>query len=187
MGRVSTFSDLSIYDAIGEQLASNATVTLRDVVSHAGVSIGSLYHRFGSREGMLAHAWLDAVQVFQARFLAELTSDNPNAGERAAMATPKFCRDEPARARILVCCRREEFISDDTPKELRAQVETVNDDISGKVIEFSRLRGYTLEACQLGLVAFPLGAVRYYLPHRQIPKQIDVYVAAAFNSAVGVV
>lgn len=186
MGRTSTFNDQSIYTAIGEQLVGNATVTLQDVVSRTNVSVGSLYHRFGSREEMLASAWLDAAKTFQARFITELTSGAFDAGENAAMATPRFCRAEPARASILICCRREELISKEIPAEIKAQIETANCSVSEKLSEFAKAYGYTAEACQLGLIAFPLGAVRHYLPHRNIPKQVDTYVAAAFRSAVGI-
>lgn len=186
MGRVSTIDDSGVFGAVGTQIARTGAVTLQDVVSLTGVSVGSLYHRYGSREGLLARAWLDAVKAFQTRFLAELGSGTADAGERAAMATPRFCREEPLRARILVCCRREELLSKTTPPMLRAEIEAINTGVTTALTRFAANHGILPEACRLGLVAYPLGAVRMYLPDRDVPDRIDAYVAAAFRSAISI-
>lgn len=184
MGRLSTINDAVVFNAVGTQIAAFGTLKLQDVVSSTGVSIGSLYHRYGSREGLLAQAWLDAVLSFQARFLAELESGGRKAGERAAMATPRFCREEPERARLLICCRREELFSERTPEEMKAELEAANKYTFACLDQFAKNNNYAADACQLGLIAYPLAAVRQYLPDREVPKRVDDYVVAAFRSAI---
>ncbi len=184
MGRLSTVQDGNVFAAVGALLASRGAVTLQTIVGETGVSIGSLYHRYGSREGLLAQTWLDAVKAFQAGFLAALQTGDENAGEHAARATPQFCRAERARAIILSCCRQSEFLSDATPEDLREEIASVNKQAGAALRQYAHRTGYSLEACRLGLVAFPLGAVRLYLPDRRIPKTIDDYVVRAFWSAV---
>lgn len=157
---------------------------LQDVVTETSVSVGSLYHRYGSREGLLAASWLDAVRAFQARFLDAIESDSEDAGERAALATPQFCRAEPGRAVILACCRRSEFITDATPVALQIEINHINDDTGAAMKRFARRNGLSLQACRLALVAFPLGAVRLYLPGRPVPKSVDDYVLAAYRSVI---
>jgi len=181
---MSTISEPQVFGLVGEHLAKYGSITLRDIVKGTGVSVGSLYHRYGSREELLACAWIDAVTAFQDQFLLELESGAANEGERAAMATPRFCRDNPERARILVCCRREELISDTLPEPLTVQIQDINTDAAKRIKRFAKLQNYSLEACMFGLVAFPLGAVRLYLPNQKIPMSVDSYVKNAYLSAV---
>jgi AcrR family transcriptional regulator len=184
MGRLSTIDDGRVFSAVGSQLAGAGSLTLQDVVAQTGVSIGSLYHRYRSREELLARTWLDAVIAFQEKFLAALESDAADAGEQAAMAVPRFCRAEPQRARVLISCRRQEFLSDGTSDNLKKQIASINENAAKSLSKFARSRKLSVEACRLGLVAYPLGAVRLYLPDRKIPKRLDAYVAAAYLSAI---
>ena len=184
MGRKSTLTETEVFDAVGRLVAKDGSLTLRDVVSETGVSIGSLYHRYKSREDLLALTWLDAVEAFHTEFLKSLESDAIDAGEQAAMATPRFCRANPARARVLACCRHEELLQEKMSQEIAERIKDANADVTLKVIQFAKTKGYSAEACRLGLVAFPLGAVQSYLPNSTIPDHVDTYVAAAFRSAV---
>jgi AcrR family transcriptional regulator len=184
MGRTSTVEDEVVFDAVGSLLAARGSVTLQSIVTLTGVSIGSLYHRYGSREGLLASAWLDAVTAFQAQFLAALRSGGADAGEQAALATPRFCRSERSRAIILACCRQSEFLFDDTPQDLRDKIAEVNKAAAEAVQRFAKSSGYSLEACRMALVAFPMGAVRVYLPSRPVPASADAYVSAAYRAAI---
>jgi AcrR family transcriptional regulator len=184
MGRVSTVRDEQVFSAVGARLVGDGAITIEAVVAETGVSVGSLYHRYGSREGLLALTWLDAVRAFQAQFLAELESEGEDAGERAALATPRFCRSDRQRAIVLSCCRAAEFYSPATPQHLQQEISRVNKAAAAAIRRYAKRSGYSLEACRLGLVAFPLAAVRLYLPSRPPPKTLDAYVSAAFWSAV---
>ena len=184
MGRMSIISDSDVFAAVGLQLASDGGATLQSIVASTGVSIGSLYHRYGSREGLLAETWLDAVKTFHGKFLKALESGENNAGELAALATPSFCREEHARAVVLSCCRQSEFLSDDTPARLRNEISTVNDNAAAAIRRYARRNNASLDACRLAMVAFPLGAVRLYLPNRPVPKAVDQYVSAAYRATM---
>lgn len=186
MGRKSTVNDAEVFAQIGRRVASHGSINLKTVVEESGVSVGSLYHRYGSREGLMASAWLDAVNAFQRQFVGALTSGAADAGEQAAVVTPRFCREQEPRALILACCRRSEFLGPGTPAELREQIAEVNREGVAAVRAYARRTGAALEACHLGLVAFPLGAVRMYLPQRPVPESLDAYVRAAFTATVTV-
>ncbi|MCP1200980.1 TetR/AcrR family transcriptional regulator [Notoacmeibacter sp. MSK16QG-6] len=185
MGRRSTFDDASVFEALGRSMAGNGNVTLQSIVGATGISIGSLYHRYGSREGLLAQAWLDSLEAFQERFLQAIRANTLQAGENAALATPRFCRDEHDRALILASCRQSEFLSDGTPTRLVHQIAEVNREAFAAVRAFADREGKDLETCQMALIGFPLGAVRMYLPSRKVPKSADEMVACAFRALMG--
>lgn len=184
MGRLSTLNDRDIYAATGQQLALSGTVTLKDIVNLTGCSVGSLYHRFGSREGLLANAWLDAAKSFQSQFLNALQSGSAQAGLEAALATPRFCRSERERAIILACCRKSEFLNDATPTALKTEIQQLNKLSESALRAYATQNGYSLESCLLGIIAFPLGAVRMYLPTREIPISLDEKITKTFNVTV---
>lgn len=184
MGRLSTIDDARVFDAVGTHVANHGSIKLSDIVAATGVSIGSLYHRYGSREELLARAWGDAVFAFHECILEALMGTASDAGEEAAMATPRFCRSQPKRARLLVCCRSAEFLSSASPSSIAGEIDAANKRLATQVTAFAKSNGYTLEACRLGMIAYPLGAVRLYLPDKPVPKKVDDFVAAAWRSAI---
>lgn len=186
MGRLSIIRDETVFAAVGAQLAGKGAVTLQSLGAETGVSIGSLYHRYGSREGLLAHAWLDSVSAFQARFLAALDCGEEQAGLKAALATPQFCREERARAIILCCCRQADFVTSATSPDLLEDLRTVNAAAGAALKAFAGQSGHSLTACRMGMIAFPLGAVRLYLPEQAVPTEVDSYIEAGFRAAMGV-
>ena len=99
MGRKSTFEKDMVYAAVGEEIAEKGQFTLQALSAATGMSTGSVYHRFASRETLLAETWLDAVRSFQEGFLEAIRSPAPDAGEQAALATPRFCRGNPEKGR----------------------------------------------------------------------------------------
>ena len=54
MGRRSSFADGDVYDAVAREMAPGGMFAIKAVSDRCGVSVGSLYHRYGSREGLLA-------------------------------------------------------------------------------------------------------------------------------------
>jgi len=184
MGRLSTIDEAAVFGAVGSQLSTFGALKLADVVAATGVSVGSLYYRYDSREGLLAQAFIDAVKSFQANFLEELHSGGDDAGERGVMATARFCRAHPERARILVCCRKAELINDKTPQRYSEELEGLNRAAYAAIESFANQQGIAVEACMLGMVAYPLAAVRMYLPDREIPEKIDDFLVAAYRSAI---
>lgn len=186
MGRLSTFDDRDVFAAVGARLAGAGKATFPEIVADTGVSTGSLYHRFASREGLLAETFLDALAAFHDRFLGALESGGGlAAGERAAVSVATFCRAERERAVVLACCRAAEFVSGDTPREAAAAISATNRHAAQALRRFAAANRLDLETARLALVGFPLGAVRLYLPKRPIAAAIDARIAAAYWSAVG--
>jgi AcrR family transcriptional regulator len=185
MGRLSTFEDRDVFAAVGARLARAGKATFQEIVADTGVSVGSLYHRFVSREGLLAETFLDALTAFQSRFIEALSGGDLEAGANAALSVPAFCREERAKAVVLACCRASEFVTDETPTAFRVEIERANRRAAAALRRFAADNALDLDAARLALAGFPLGAVRLYLPSRSVPTTIDAAIAAAYWSAVG--
>ncbi|WP_409935242.1 TetR/AcrR family transcriptional regulator [Phenylobacterium sp.] len=80
-----------MFGAVGALMATGPTVTTTQIQEAVGLSTGSLYHRFGSREGLLAETWLHALLAFQPVFVPAL--ETPSAVGQIAAVTPRFCRE----------------------------------------------------------------------------------------------
>ena len=173
MGRFASFDDKVVYAALGRELAERGQATIGAIRDATGLSTGSLYHRFGSREGLMAEAWLDIVAAFQARFHAALRLDDREAGVEAALATPRFCREERDLALVLICGRPSEFLSDETSPELRGKLKKMNEQGRAALTAFAKRIDRPLLSCQLALVGYPLGAVRLFLPKNRVPAELD--------------
>src|SRR5215204_4908654 len=97
-------------DLLLEQGAGNAT--MEAIAGASGAPTGSIYHRFGSRDELIARLWLRAVYRSQASFLAALEKDDPReAALGAAMSIVDFCKAHPEDARLLTIFRREDLMT----------------------------------------------------------------------------
>src|SRR6478752_6242785 len=76
----------------GPRAASVATIA-----AESGAPVGTLYHRFGSRDGVLAAAWIRALERFQRRCLeANASAAEPReAGVAMAVSVVSFARELP--------------------------------------------------------------------------------------------
>ncbi|WP_323762374.1 TetR/AcrR family transcriptional regulator [Maricaulis sp.] len=182
MGRPSSFLDDTVFAAVANCLVEQGEVRLQAVTATAGVSTGSIYHRFGSREGLMAAAWLDAVEAFQERFLVALAAGTREAGLAAALATPAFCREEVARALILTMGRRAEMMSDKAPAEMRARLDQINGQGKAGLERFAFEQRLPLQRVRLALIGVPLGAVRLYLPDKAVPEGVDDDIRLAVSA-----
>jgi AcrR family transcriptional regulator len=101
--------------AIGPQ-----KLTIAKVAEHTGVPVGSIYHRYASRDEMLAALWLDLVEQFQEQFLAELSAANAiRAGLAAVRYACVWIRRHPREARLMLLHRRADFAADGWPASYR--------------------------------------------------------------------
>ncbi|ADB49903.1 TetR/AcrR family transcriptional regulator [Conexibacter woesei] len=94
--------------AEGPRAASVAAIS-----QASGAPVGTLYHRFGNRDGVLAAAWLRALERFQAGALAAAAAhpaDPVEAGVAMAVASLSFARDHPGDARLLLVVRRDDLL-----------------------------------------------------------------------------
>lgn len=119
MGRKERHGRVSILQSARELSAETGPqkITIAGVARRAGAPVGSIYHRYASRDEILAEVWLDLIEEFQELFLAHLDGEDPvDAGLEAVRFTCAWVRRHPCEARLMLLHRREDFASDRWPE-----------------------------------------------------------------------
>ena len=111
-----------------------AAVTIRGISAAVGVSNGALYHSFGSRSGLVGHAWLRAGRRFLTvqnslvdRALSETSPRDPVAAVVAAADAPVvFAEQYPDSSKLLLTVRRDELLNSDLPDEIATELSDLD-------------------------------------------------------------
>jgi len=144
--------------------------TMEAIAGASGAPTGSIYHRFGSRDELIAKLWMRAVYRSQASFLTALDreEDPQEAALAAAMSILDFCEEHPADARLLVSFRREDLIRSVPEGPLADELAELNRPVERAVVDLARRLYGTrsraaLDRTLLAVFDLPYGAARRYL------------------------
>lgn len=179
MARKSSISDQKVFTAVGLELAASGKITLDGIKTQTGLSTGSLYHRYQSRESLMAQAWLYALKAFHTEYLAGFDEDGAFPGAAVICRMLNFCRQQPALATILVYGSRHQFIQKGVDTDVIEQIDASNARVKERLMAFAREHRIPILACKLALVNFPLAAVKDNLPNHPIPASLEDHLLAA--------
>lgn len=148
--------------------------------------IGTLYHRFGNRDGLLAAAWLRALEHFQRRALAAAENPDPLlAAVSMASSQVGFAREQPEDARLLLTVRRDDLLDADPGDEFRTQLDAINAPLAATLTKLTRaLRGRAgaraTDEVTRAVVDLPNAAVRRHMRDSDaLPSWLEHDVATA--------
>jgi AcrR family transcriptional regulator len=191
VARPQTTSAEAILDAVTRLAAVNgpAAATVQAISAATGAPVGSLYHRFESRDALLAQAWLRAAEAFFSEFISAVDdSETIEQGVRAALVTPRWARGNLLSAALIVSHRRQEFMSAGALTAQREAAEALARQLGASVRAFAARIGIAdgagIARCRYALVGIADGAVRMYLPDRAPPRDVDVWVEAAYRGVM---
>jgi AcrR family transcriptional regulator len=190
MARPARFTADEFLDAAVRRIAAKgpAAATVSAIAADLRAPSGSFYHRFRSREALVAAAWLRSVERFQEGFLARLARGG---GLEAALHTPRWARARPEEARLLLLHRREELVTGPFPAELRVRAEAAIRQVDDGLRAFARARlgGVTAAAVRrvwFAVVDVPYAAVRRHLAAGEAPPPLaDELIRAAYRATMG--
>lgn len=167
------------------------SATIEAIAEASGAPTGSIYHRFGSRDELIARLWIRAVYRSQASFLAALERDEPKeAALAAAMSIVDFCEENPSDAQLLVAFRREDLIRVIPEGPLADELEALNRPVEHAVVQLARrLYGRrsraALDRTLRAVFDFPYGAARRHLiAGRPLPPQLRADVLRAVAAVI---
>lgn len=181
MARPAKFTDDDVLDAATAALTRfGPDMTIAQIARQMGAPVGSIYHRFESRDHLLVRLWLRSIRRFQAGLLdAAADSDVERALMRSALHIPRFCREHPATS-LTMTLFRQQRLARDAPAGLEADVAAVNDAVDAALADMVRRRWgrITERRERLAFTAVrqsPYGLVRPYVGD-EVPLWLDEVV-----------
>jgi AcrR family transcriptional regulator len=160
-------------------------VSVAAIADASGAPAGTLYHRFGNRDGILRAAWLRALERFQARYLEAARDPDPlEAGVAMAVSVVAFaraCRDD---ARLLLTLRPRDLLDASPDGDFRGQQTAMNARVEAELRRVTRaLHGRAdaraLDAVVRATVDLPYGVVRRHIQAARMPRWLERDVADA--------
>jgi AcrR family transcriptional regulator len=143
MPRPRVYEPDRVLDAVESLVVASgpAGVTIRGISAAVGVSNGALYHSFGSRLGLVGHAWLRAGRRFlsvQSTLVDDALAQNPVAAVVAAADAPVvFAEQYPESSKLLWAVSREELLDSDLPAEIATELTDLDRLLVGLMIRLA--------------------------------------------------
>ena len=161
------------------------------IAKASGAPTGTLYHRFGDRNGILAAAWLRALERFQSRAMAA-TADAPlEAAVAMAVSVIGFARELPDDARLLLTLRPSDLLDGEPDSSFVDRLATMNAPLLARLDDFARqLYGKTdertMETVARAVADLPYGVVRRHANDDPMPSWLEADVAAGVRALLAV-
>ncbi|MFE3793215.1 TetR/AcrR family transcriptional regulator [Nocardia tengchongensis] len=170
------------------------TLVLRDGPRAAGVAaiaeasgapVGTLYHRFGNRNGVLTEAWIRALDRFQSRVLAAGGAEDPlEAAVGMTAAAVGFGRDCIDDAKLLLELRPSDLLDGAPDTEFRDRLARMNEPLIAQLHRIAiGLYGSAgpreVDAVSRAVVDLPYAALRRHGHAAELPDWLEVDLADA--------
>lgn len=159
-----------------------AAVSMSAIAVKAGAPIGSVYHRFDSRNAILARAWLRVKSDFREEVASMWGEGDTWAGVNGLL---DWCRRKPVYARFLLQCEDSPDFNGGLDDELQAALEQEQAALDAC---FSRCAAAGLDHMVLKfmLIDAPVAVVKPYLTQdRAIPASVDAMLRASHDAVRG--
>lgn len=195
MPRPAKFDEGQILGAAASLVAARgpAAATMTAIKHALGAPSGSIYHRFGTRDELLAKLWLKSIRAFQDRWIEALAEHDPmDAGREAALSLPRQVRTDLDGARVALLYRREDFVLEGWPADIRTEAERLRRQVKQGLGEMTRrLFGHDTEAARrstaFATIDLPYSAVRRYVAEgKSPPPHVDALIERAYAAIMNV-
>ena len=194
MGRRPKFSREAIAEAARDVIADSGLrgATISAIANRLGAPSGSIYHRYRSRELLLAELWLSIVERFQQGVVAELEAADPlEAAVSAAVFMPRWVRANFTDARLLLVHHREDFVPAQWPEEVVERATALEPQLERALRRLCRrmwgaVNDSNLRRLRFALLDAPFGAVKPYVKQGKLPpKLVDEMIRKTCLAVLG--
>jgi AcrR family transcriptional regulator len=159
------------------------------IAKASGAPAGTLYHRFGNRDGVVTAAWLRALERFQSRALAAAGDTPVDTATAMAAAAISFARELPDDARLLLTIRPDDLRDGQPDAAFRQTLVAMNAPLTERVRELAeRLYGSSdpraLDAVNRAVADLPYAVVRRHARDAPMPSWLESDVAASARAVL---
>jgi len=157
--------------------------TIAHVAERVGAPVGSIYHRFPSRDAVFGSLWARSIRRFHQGLLTAGEMEDPRASMTAmSRHIPQFCRDHPGDAKSMTLYRLPDLL-DKVPAEQRSELAAINDDVDAALRRvatrrYGRLTDRRYRLALVGTRQCPYGLIRPLIGG-DIPREFDAICVAA--------
>ncbi|OBH57795.1 TetR/AcrR family transcriptional regulator [Mycobacterium sp. E2479] len=154
------------------------------IAKASGAPAGTLYHRFGNRDGILTAAWLRALERFQTRAMAA-NGDNPtDTAVAMAVAAVGFARALPDDARLLLTIRPGDLLDDEPDAAFQQTLAAMNAPLTQRIAVLARQlygngKPRSVDAVARAVADLPYAVVRRHARDDPMPTWLEKDVAAS--------
>jgi len=163
------------------------------IARSSGAPAGTLYHRFGNRDGILAAAWLRALERFQARVMAagtDTAADTPmEAAVAMAVACIGFTRELPEDARLLLTIRPGDLLDGEPDAAFQQTLAAMNAPLQDRIGSLARQlfgsgNARSVDAVARAVADLPYAVVRRHAYDEPMPRWLEADVAASTRAVL---
>lgn len=159
------------------------------IAKASGAPAGTLYHRFGNRDGVVIAAWLRALDRFQQRALTAAGDTALESAAAMAGAAVGFARELPDDARLLLTIRPGDLIDGQPDATFQRTLAAMNAPLAERVRELAEQLYGSSEARAVDVVNravadLPYAVVRRHAHDDPLPDWLEEDVAAAARAVL---
>jgi AcrR family transcriptional regulator len=158
------------------------------IAKSSGAPAGTLYHRFGNRDGILTAAWLRALERFQTRAMAAGTNTAAETPMQTAVAMAVaaigFARHLPEDARLLLTIRPGDLLDGEPDAQFQETLAAMNAPLIERVRRLARQlfgssNARSVDAVARAVADLPYAVVRRHAHDEPMPRWLEADVAAS--------
>jgi AcrR family transcriptional regulator len=159
------------------------------IAKSSGAPPGTLYHRFGNRDGILTAVWLRALERFQARAMAAEADAPTETAVAMAVAAISFARELPEDARLLLTIRPADLLDGEPDTSFKETLAAMNAPLNKRLGALARqLYGSndarSVDAVTRAVADLPYAVVRRHAHDERMPYWLEADVAASARAVL---
>jgi AcrR family transcriptional regulator len=157
------------------------------IAKSSGAPAGTLYHRFGNRDGILTAAWLRALERFQSRALAARADTPERTAVEMAVSAITFARELPQDARLLLTIRPSDLLDAEPDAAFQETVAAMNAPLQKRVGAlarelYGRADSRSIDAVARAVADLPYAVVRRHAHDDPMPSWLEADVGASVRA-----
>ena len=188
MGRKAYFKNEEFIESAIQIIAEEGlgALTIAGLSTRMTAPIGSVYHRFPSRDALVAELWLNIIESFQNEWLKILQMD----GRKATVFSMEWVLNHPNEARVMLLYRIEDLTSGDWPKDLQKRARRLFKELRDGIAiftkkQFGKVTNEYIDRTLFAIHDAPMGILRRYLQENKIPpKSIADLIRETYEAVI---